>query len=180
MRQDDGIPFRTRPVLRSRAVVVAKARALPVPRRPAALSGLSALAALLLAGMIWAALAGGARADAMVGNDAMLGDDAVPTMRGPSRTIETWPSLDHHVRNDMVEPGWRHVPPAYGYDTGPYARGPRAEGAYGPADARLRRAERIPSSLDKADRGWRCDPWRDACRPAQPWWTNPGAPPPAW
>jgi hypothetical protein len=95
-----------------------------------------------------------------------------------SRSLETWPSLDHHYRNDMVEPGWRTYPQnnvyiyerdPYRNETGPYARGPHASGAYGPADARLRRQEQVQSSLDRTDSAYRCEPWRSGCARENPW-----------
>lgn len=121
--------------------------------------------------------------------DGLSTDDLVPTMRGRSTTIETWPSLDHHYRNDMVEPDWRmYQNSPYGYerspygqgrqdrgrssDMGPYGRGPHSPGPYGPADARLREADRIRSSLDRADRDYRCDQWHNGCAPAERWWTR--------
>lgn len=60
--------------------------------------------------------------------------------------IVTVPTLDHHYRDDMVEEGWRMY------------------GAHGDFDPRY-------NSLDR-QRPDACDPWKNRCRPAEPWWSR--------
>lgn len=64
--------------------------------------------------------------------------------------IEAIPSREHHYRDDMVEPGWRMYQQYPDYD-------PQAP---------------LESDLSRRNHQTYCDPWRNACRPAQPWWTR--------
>ncbi len=69
-----------------------------------------------------------------------------PPYQPRKEVIVTVPTLDHHYRDDMVEEGWRMY------------------GAHGGFDPRY-------NSLDR-QRPDACDPWKNACRPAEPWWTR--------
>jgi hypothetical protein len=72
-------------------------------KSPPARDHLLVLACACLA--LWSA-SGIARADGRLGDeDGMVEEIASP--RRERGVIEVWPSLDHHYRNDMVEPGWR-------------------------------------------------------------------------
>lgn len=101
------------------------------------------------------ALAGPALADG-----PSLGSD--PESRRRSGVVETWPQLDHHYRNDMVDPSWRR----YG-DSYPYSIGEER-----PGDVRRGIRRDVESSLDRPGERWTCDPWRNGCRRPEPWWTR--------
>jgi hypothetical protein len=85
---------------------------------PANLSGLlvamhaarRSVIVLACAGLGLLVAAGAARADGRQDHDDADVDAIVEDVASPRRergVIEVWPTLDHHYRNDMVEPGWR-------------------------------------------------------------------------
>lgn len=89
-----------------------------------------------------------------------LNGEHAPNRR--SGIIETWPELDHHYRNDMVDPSWRRYGESY-----PYSLGEER-----PGDVRRGIRRDVESSLDRPGERWRCDPWRNGCRAPEPWWAR--------
>jgi hypothetical protein len=79
--------------------------------RPCALAAVAravhrSVLVLACAGLGLLVAAGAARADGRQDHDDAIVED-VASPRRERGVIEVWPTLDHHYRNDMVEPGWR-------------------------------------------------------------------------